>query len=164
MLKKLIWPVLLIGGLLLSPAFLPFSTTPLHQAEALTIPYVEYGTWSPTAGGTSTYTTQIGTYAKIGKQVTAHCRITINAIGTGSSANISGLPYPVDLTPASYAIAPVYFTGMSQSVSSVVGVAGVQGASIVTMYSTLTDGVSMATNAVLTSGTTILFTVTYLTD
>ena len=106
----------------------------------------------------------MGTYTKVGNIVTVFARMTINAIGTGSTANILGLPCPVDLTPLVYSTGPIYFSGLSQSVSSIVGVAGVQGASIITLYSTLTDGTGMSPNAVLTSGTTLLFSTTYQTD
>ena len=53
----------------------------------------EEGTWTPTIGGTATYTTQIGRYVKIGKQVFVACELTINAIGTGSTTTVSGLPF-----------------------------------------------------------------------
>jgi len=53
----------------------------------------EEGTWTPSLGGTTTYLAQGGTYTKIGRVVNFHCVLYINAIGTGSVTNISGLPF-----------------------------------------------------------------------
>lgn len=51
------------------------------------------GVWSPSVGGNATYTTQIGTYTKIGRQVTAYFRLKVNTLGTGSGSTISNLPF-----------------------------------------------------------------------
>lgn len=53
----------------------------------------ETGTWTPSVGGTANYITQNGTYTKVGRVVTCEFEIQINAIGTGSTTNISGLPF-----------------------------------------------------------------------
>jgi hypothetical protein len=53
----------------------------------------EEGTWTPTVGGTATYSVQEGHYTKIGDLVHARCSIVINAIGSGATTNISGLPF-----------------------------------------------------------------------
>lgn len=54
----------------------------------------EEGTWTPTVGGTSTYTSQIGTYTKVGRSVTVSMLMHINLIGTGSTTGpITGLPF-----------------------------------------------------------------------
>ena len=50
-------------------------------------------TWAPSVGGNATYTTQIGTYTKIGRQVTAYFRLRVNTLGTGSGSTISNLPF-----------------------------------------------------------------------
>ena len=54
----------------------------------------EEGSWTPSIGGNATYTTQEGSYVKIGKLVLAHWRLQINSQGTGSNTSqISGLPF-----------------------------------------------------------------------
>ena len=53
----------------------------------------EEGTWTPSIGGTATYTTQVGSYTKIGRQVTLWFDLTINVLGTGSTEFISGVPF-----------------------------------------------------------------------
>jgi hypothetical protein len=55
--------------------------------------HYEEGTWTPSVGGDATYTTQSGTYTKVGRQVVAHFSLVINTIGTGSTYAIAGLPF-----------------------------------------------------------------------
>lgn len=59
----------------------------------LVTPYYAEGSWTPSVGGTATYTTQVGRYTKIGRAVHIMCYLVINAIGTGSTSVISGLPF-----------------------------------------------------------------------
>jgi len=53
----------------------------------------EEGTWTPSVGGTATYFVQSGRYTKVGRLVTFTGTLYINAIGTGSTTTISGLPF-----------------------------------------------------------------------
>jgi hypothetical protein len=53
----------------------------------------EEGTWTPSLGGTTTYLAQSGTYTKIGRMVHVRMLLYINVIGTGSTSQISGLPF-----------------------------------------------------------------------
>jgi len=53
----------------------------------------EEGTWTPTLGGTATYSTQQGFYTKIGNIVTVTFYLVVSAIGTGSNRIVAGLPY-----------------------------------------------------------------------
>jgi hypothetical protein len=58
----------------------------------------EEGTWTPTVvgsstAGTATYAARVGTYTKIGRQVTAHCSLDYSG-GTGAgNLQVSGLPF-----------------------------------------------------------------------
>jgi hypothetical protein len=78
-----------------------FSATshPAGMTSELLADYEE-GTWTPdvignTTAGTTTYTTQLGWYTKIGRQVTAVAVIDItNMTGTGL-IKIQGLPYTI---------------------------------------------------------------------
>lgn len=70
-----------------------FPATQNASADANTLDDYEEGSWTPAVGGTATYTVQAGTYTKIGNLVTIQLRLTINAIGTGSTAVVSGLPF-----------------------------------------------------------------------
>ena len=53
----------------------------------------EEGTWTPSIGGTATYSTQEGTYQKVGNTVFVRFAIAVTTRGTGSQAVISGLPF-----------------------------------------------------------------------
>ena len=64
-------------------------------------PWEDSGTWTPSVGGTATYTgTPLGIWKRTGKRVQIHFDLTINAIGTGSANVISGLPASVTTTYA----------------------------------------------------------------
>jgi hypothetical protein len=55
--------------------------------------WYEEGTWTPSLGGDTTYTAQIGTYTRIGRMVTVNFIVIVNVLGTGSASQISGLPF-----------------------------------------------------------------------
>lgn len=74
----------------------PFPATQVPSADPNTLDDYEEGTWTPSLGGTATYTTQSGIYTKKGREVTALVDpLTVNAIGTGNTGLISGLPFTV---------------------------------------------------------------------
>ncbi len=77
-----------------------FPATQNASANANTLDDYEEGTWTPSLGGTATYTTQTGTYTKIGRVVTAHCRLAVNVLGSGSTSVISGLPFAASFQQA----------------------------------------------------------------
>jgi hypothetical protein len=70
-----------------------FPATQAASADANTLDDYEEGTWTPSIGGTATYTLQTGTYTKIGRHVHVFCDLRVNVIGTGSTSVISGLPF-----------------------------------------------------------------------
>jgi hypothetical protein len=70
-----------------------FPATQSASSDANTLDDYEEGTWTPSIGGTATYTNQIGRYTKIGNMVYCTFRLTILARGTGSLNSFSGLPF-----------------------------------------------------------------------
>ena len=56
-------------------------------------PLYTQGSWTPSVGGTATYTLQTGYWTKVGRLCHVVGHLTINAIGTGSTSVISGLPF-----------------------------------------------------------------------
>jgi len=76
-----------------SGAGITFPATQSASTDANTLDDYEEGTWTPSVGGSATYTIQVGTYVKIGKLVIAHFDMQINSIGSGSATTISGLPF-----------------------------------------------------------------------
>jgi hypothetical protein len=83
----------------------------------------EEGTWTPSVGGTATYTDQTGFYTKIGRTVTASFKFAINSIGTGSTFNVSGIPFAT----ADVGRGGVYFYYWVDLAQSTVTLAGLLG-------------------------------------
>jgi hypothetical protein len=97
-----------------------FPATQNASADANTLDDYEEGTWTPSIGGTATYTTQLGYYTKIGRTVHIQLTLQINSIGTGSTTAISGLPFTSNATIGS----SLACSQWSSSVGSFVLVAG----------------------------------------
>jgi len=77
-----------------------FPATQNASSNVNTLDDYEEGTWTPSIGGTATYTSRWGTYTKIGNVVTIAFNIQINSIGTGSTGIISGLPFTISPSTA----------------------------------------------------------------
>lgn len=79
---------------------IPFPATQNPSANVNTLDDYEEGTWTPIITGSTsasgqTYTTQAGTYTKIGNQVTISCKVQLSAVGTiTGTVGIGGLPFP----------------------------------------------------------------------
>jgi len=76
-----------------SGAGISFPATQSASTDANTLDDYEEGAWTPNIGGTATYTTQKGTYVKVGRMVTCNFRITINLLLTGSTTSLYGFPF-----------------------------------------------------------------------
>jgi hypothetical protein len=63
------------------------------NTDANTLEDYEEGTWTPSLGGNTSYTSQEGLYRKVGSLVFVYGLIKVNSIGTGSTQVISGLPF-----------------------------------------------------------------------
>jgi len=70
-----------------------FPATQSASSDANTLDDYEEGTWTPTVGGTATYSSRTGIYIKIGNLVWIYGELSISSIGTGQTNNISGLPF-----------------------------------------------------------------------
>lgn len=109
------------------------------------------GTWTPSIGGSATYTTQTGTFTKIGRLVFVNCVLLINVIGTGSTSVISGLPFaPAATVSLCIGVASI----LAASVVSVT--CNVAGASTnINLRSRTAASASDAVNAIIGSGSLI---------
>jgi hypothetical protein len=135
-----------------------FSATPGTGTSELFADYEE-GTWTPSVGGTATYTSQTGTYTKIGRQVTVLAFMTIDTIGTGSTGSISGLPFTVGSQNGGGSIG--YFSNPA-TVSTWQTVSPDTGATSLSVYwlATASTAPNNATGW-FKSGTTTYFSATY---
>jgi len=87
---------------------------------AHTIDEYEEGTWSPSVGGDATYTTQTGSYTKIGRAVIVKFEIVVSTLGTGSNAAIENLPFNVAGPTGERAGVISYFENINSAVGSMV--------------------------------------------
>jgi len=86
-----------------------FSATPGTGTSELLSDYEE-GTWTPVVygdavEGTGTYTTQVGNYTRIGRQVTIQYQIVLTAHTGSGNMQLKGLPFPVGVGFLSQSIA-----------------------------------------------------------
>ena len=93
-----------------------FSATAGTGTSELLADYEE-GTWTPSIGGTATYTSQAGTYTKIGRVVNFNGNFEVNVIGTGNTFTISGLPFTVSGSGAVCAVPS--FARIATAISSI---------------------------------------------
>jgi hypothetical protein len=83
---------------LLTGGGLKFPATQVASADPNTLDDYEEGTFTPTLGGTATYSLQSGFYTKVGRLVCIQFAIEITSLGTGSTTQISGLPFNASST------------------------------------------------------------------
>lgn len=86
------------GALALGNGQLQWPASQSASSDANTLDDYEEGTWTPTVGGTSTYSNQVGNYTKIGDKYTLWWDFTISSIGTGSGSTVSGCPFTAGST------------------------------------------------------------------
>jgi len=114
----------------------------------------EEGTFTPTLGGTSTYTTQFGNYTKIGNKVFFKIFLTVNLIGTCDEQNIYGLPFNCDSTTTGYSIYVGAFQDLSSAKVFMAGRVGLSGTTIA-IRSMAAAAVGVAAANVFQNGSTI---------
>jgi hypothetical protein len=68
---------------------LTFPATQNPSVDVHTLDDYEEGTWTPTIGGTATYTSRAGYYTKIGRMMFLSGHVAINVIGTGDPGQIT---------------------------------------------------------------------------
>jgi hypothetical protein len=90
-----------------------FPATQSASSDANCLDDYEEGNWSPSVGGTSTYTAQVGRYTKVGNIVSVYFDMAINTIGTGSTSNITNLPFTT-ISELSATGCVSYYTGVTQ--------------------------------------------------
>ena len=137
-----------------------FSITshPAGMTSELLADYEE-GTWTPSVGGTATYTAQTGKYTKVGRLVTVIGHIQINVLGTGSTTTLSGLPFNnADLTPISVG----YWSGLAVNVIYISGYIGAAGSTILFVSGTTSSGTANNAIALFGNSADIYFSATYV--
>jgi hypothetical protein len=143
-----------------SGAGISFPATQSASSDANTLDDYEEGTWSPISGGTATYTTQNGTYTKIGNVVTVHFVFQVNVIGTGSANSILGLPFTASASAGSQSGHLSYAGNLSSNQIFIGGYIGASG----TTFQTTSSGAAattIATNNIIGNSTLLIGDLTY---
>jgi hypothetical protein len=126
----------------------------------------EEGTWTPTLGGTATYTAQKGSYIKIGRLVLVSFDITILLIGTGSTTTISGLPFTVgSQTSPKMEQAPGscgYFASLAVNVYSIVPYASATTTTVLFVSNSALGGTATVNPAIFGNSARIQGAISYI--
>lgn len=133
-----------------------FPVTQVASTDVNTLDDYEEGTWTPSLGGSTTYSAQVGTYTKIGNIVYIEGHFVVTTLGTGSTSIISGLPFTVKATEPRGAISVGYFASLALSVIYIGGVFKLSDTKI-EIYSTTAASASVSAAAVFGNGATIYF-------
>jgi hypothetical protein len=118
------------------------------------------GLWTPSVGGTATYSVQVGTYTRIGRLFFVSGSIQIGNIGTGSTTTVSGLP-ATSIT--SVGMSAISLSELSTSATNVVWVSGrvTSNATTFQLLSMIAAGAALAPNAIFGNGTLVTFSGCY---
>ena len=129
----------------------------------------ETGSWTPNiqfSGGQTglTYTTQVGSYTKVGNNVTVYGQINIATVGSsGGVAAISNLPFSASGNP--YGIGTIAFDQGATSLTSAGFYYGIAASSTLYIRYNNSNGLYQSlSNSNFVSGTQIYFSITYRTS
>ena len=150
-----------VGGATAGAGGLAFPATAVAVANANTLDDYEEGTWTPSIGGTATYTTQSGIYTRIGNQVTVGWEIDISVIGTGSATIMSGMPFTN--RNGYYTAAPLsYWSNLGSSVTFLGGQVQSNGTTMNFVSGNASSNTCSSPTTVFGSGARIIGSVTYI--
>ena len=142
------------------------ANTPASGMTSQLLNWYEEGTWTPTIGGTATYTIQEGYYVRVGDLVYVQCQLLLNVIGTGSTTTIDGLPFQAySSSNSSRGTGSVWYCGnLATNVTSLVPGVTPAGQTI-TFGGFTAAGTSMSVPLTLfQNGTRVDFSLTYRTN
>lgn len=134
------------------------ANTPAAGMTSQLLNWYEEGTWTPSLGGDTTYSAQIGRFTRIGRQVTLQCDLRVTLIGTGSTTTISGVPYSSG--SLFYGGSVFYWASLTANFTSVGAM--IFGSSI--QFNTVLSGGSTAVtnpSAIFGNSSRVIFVLTY---
>ena len=146
-----------------SGAGITFPAAVSASSDANTLDDYEEGTWTPNVGGNATYTNQVGRYVKIGSQVTVWGEMIINVLGTGSNADISGLPFTsANITDIRGGGGMMFFSSLA--INQIAIYPRIEPNAVQIRFATMSASASGVTNApaILGNSTRMMFMVTYI--
>jgi hypothetical protein len=116
------------------------------------------GSWTPSLGGSATYTSQVGTFVRTGKMVCVQGSFIVNTIGTGSTSSVSGLPLTVN--SGTWIASVGTFSSLATSIVYVSGIFG-GGTNNISFFSMTAAGTGTASNAIFGNGSNFSFSGCY---
>jgi hypothetical protein len=139
-----------------------FPATQNASSNANTLDDYEEGTWTPSLGGTTTYSSQLGQYVKVGRLVYATFDVIVNLIGTGSNSTITGLPFVGGGIATGMAGPVAYWDGANAALTTIMlrvdsGSTSISTASTAGNQTTSTNGANIFKNSTRLLGTAIYF-------
>lgn len=139
-----------------------FSATPGTGTSELLADYEE-GTWTPTfigdsVAGTTTYTSQIGAYTKVGRQVTLTGEVSVTATTGSGGLLIGGLPF--NNSSSFRAVGAVMTDGLNWTGGTMMTGYMALNATAMRIYGSSDDGVLTAQN-ITNETAAVYFTLTY---
>jgi len=123
-----------------------FPATQSASSNANTLDDYEEGTWTPSVGGTATYSNQQASYTKIGRLVYVDFDMAIATIGNGSASNLLGLPFGTVSDGFPKAGSADYWTGLATAVVWLGFYANVNGATTLTFTGSASSATSIGLN------------------
>ena len=135
-----------------------FPATQSASSDPNTLDDYEEGTWSPSLGGSTTYLAQAGNYTKIGRVVNFKGVLYINAIGTGSTTQITGLPFAISSGSGAVCAASTY-AAIATAISSMN--LNVSSSTIYCQSNVIAATTNQTANAIFQNGTYLEFSGTY---
>ena len=103
-----------------SGAGITFPATQSDSSNAKTLDDYEEGTWTPSLGGNTTYNYQQGNYTKIGRLVYVRGSLNVATLGTGSTTQVTGLPFDAGSVTGRFGGSVYYFTTLAVNVLNLV--------------------------------------------
>jgi len=144
-----------------SGAGITFPATQSASTDANTLDDYEEGTWTPNVGGNTTYINQVGRYTKIGNLVYVEFYIAVNVLGTGSNAQIFGLPFVSTSASSLAGLSISFFQSMSTSVVFIGGYKNTSDASIIMIGTTAAAQSSTNAPVLLQNNSQLYASMTY---
>ena len=132
-----------------------FPATQNASSNANTLDDYEEGTWTPSVGGTATYTYQNGVYTKIGNLVYVSARFQILVLGTGSDRTITGRPF-TGTSGQNGNFSVSYFTDLATSIYSI-NIDSSSSTTALGVTALSAAGISQGSNAIFKSTTRLDF-------
>jgi len=154
------------GSLAITPSVvltagqISFPATQNASGDANTLDDYEEGTWTASVGGSATYSSQTGTYTKIGRTVFVQGTLVISTIGTGSTTTISGLPFAVG-TGAGNGATYLSVGDTSGIATNIVSIVGRVLSSTIVLVSRTAASASDAINAIFGNAAVVSFSGVY---